>query len=177
MRETMLGAEIRRILKTNATAAWRKIKWRDLLPCAGYFCIFPKLQLFFFKKCNLITFSPRCVKTKLKILLFHHYSFINNYFEIEIHNSQWDPRDKPGFNSLPKPTFKLCFLCGVVKTCLPWNFIAFLNLKCWWEWEKGNIGIFSRNKCDLLNEISARYSKDISCISFDRRDTTWTMSL
>ena len=142
MRETMLGAEIRRILKTNATAAWRKIKWRDLLPCAGYFCIFPKLQLFFFKKCNLITFSPRCVKTKLEILLFHHYSFINNYFEIEIHNSQWDPRDKPGFNSLPKPTFKLCFLCGVVKTCLPWNFIAFLNLKCWWEWEKGNIGIF-----------------------------------
>ena len=123
--------------KNNARAAWRKIKWRDLLPCAGYFCIFPKFQLFFFKKCNLITFSPRCVKTK-----FHHYSFINNYFEIEIHNSQWDPRDKPGFNSLPKPTFKLCFLCGVVKTCLPWNFIAFLNLKCWWEWEKGNIGIF-----------------------------------
>ena len=51
------------------------------------------------------------------------------------------PGDKPSFYSLTKPTFKLCFLCGVVKTCLPWNFIAFLNLKCWWECEKGeNIG-------------------------------------
>ena len=117
----------------NATAR-KKIKWRDLLPC-GVFVFIQNCSILRIYRENAIRslFLSIGYKDKMKILpssFIHLQTNFQNWGDLYFSVS---PRDKPSFYPLTKPTFKLCFLCGVVKTCPPWNFIAFLNPKCWWE--------------------------------------------
>ena len=128
----------------------------------GVFVFIQNCSFVFIEKCNSITFSLHWVKTKWRFFssfIWNQFSKLRRFIFLTV-----SPRDKPSFYSLTKPTFKLCFLGGVVKTCLPWNFIAFLNLKCWWEKDKGKYWkVFSRNMWCIEIEFHRRYKGNISC--------------